>query len=1314
MHAVRRSLVLVLAVVASLLASLLPGLTGAAVSAPKPAGTADDAPIKLHQKGEAGGEEEEQGFDKLRDAYFWSRLLSGDKPLTVSQAAHYRLRASRWSSRLKVTAAQGAARGGTWVNQGPDPLVQVERTSNTFAAMAGRIGALAIRNNGTIILGAAQGGVWTYNSHDGVNGTWIPRTKNTDTQSVGALALAPSNNRIVYMGSGEASLAGDSYYGDGIYRSRDGGKTWEHISDEFTGQSVSDIVVDPHDPNRLYISTVRGRGGSHRTSAPTDVRYGVWGSRDGGVSWKLLKGTRSELHGATDLVMDPQHPRVLWASFWGQGIFRSANAGKTWTSVMGDLPKGRYFLGGTRFSLGLSHPADRKGAVVYTGFDYFDRKSNYHESQIWKTTNNGKHWALATGSPDSGPDSVVGYCGTQCFYDNEVKPDPTNPNIVYALGCYGYDNSPQSGGIYRSTDGGKTWKSLGYDLHPDFHAIAFQGNNTSHIAIGNDGGVWQSFHRGGRNADGAPLAAADWQDLNGQVDPNTAQLIHSTNLAIGQFTSIQSVPQVPGQYWGGTQDNGTLRKAASNDRWFDQSSGDGGQVIVDQSTQNPYTSALPAYVFGEYYGISPYRFSPDKVGYIFGNETIDGGINLKDRSEFYVPMAQNRGNTNQMFLGTYRLYRSDNAEAPSAGDVQWSPISGDLTSGCKGAAPNGARGCLISAIGLSDAGTGVYVGTDEGWMQVSSDAVDSANPSWHRVGVKALPDRPVNQIAVDRSNWRIAYAAYGGFAQATPGNSGHVFATSDGGKHWRNISANLPNVPVNTVVIDPSNAKTLYVGTDVGPFLTTNGGKSWTRLGQDMPKVAIWQLDYDASHGVLVAGTHGRGAYTLHNRKPLPALVVSKTDTGAPVGPGSTIKYTITVKNIGNADATGVTVHDPLPKYTRSADIGNGGHFNNSGAVWTDQTVPAGGSLDLSFSVVIKRSIPATVKRIVNDGITVDSAQNVGTTGSPFVTPIAPKHGVTITPDPNVQGAKVGDQTQFVETLHNISYQPDSYTLSTSGGTWNSTIYAADCTTPLTTTPTVAAGDSTDVCVKTDVPGDAADDARDTATLTATSTGDNTASGTASLVSIAVVNSTLVVDEDGNAPDVQQYYTDALDANNEKYGLWDLAQDPNLPESYLDAHSKVVWFTGNSYPGPITPYERELKSFLDGGGSLFMSGQDILDQAAGTTSFVHDYLHINWDGSEAQNDKATANVTGVGTNPVTGSIGTVPLDHSVLNAAFEDEITPNGAAQAAFTDGNNKPDALTVDTGTYKVMFLAFPFEAYGQASDKATLMGDALTFFGP
>jgi len=1281
-----------------------PGLPSALASPHK--SHADDTPTRVIPKGEiadelAGKDELKAGLAKSRDAYYWSPLLTKN-PKAVGSPNQPAANGVPGTSNLSTV-------GGAWANQGPTPIVQVGRTSNTFEAVSGRISAMAIRADGTLILGAAGGGVWTYDSG---SGTWTERLPDSASQAVGALAVAPSADNVVYMGSGEGDLSGDSQYGDGFYRSVDGGVTWSHVSTLFAGQAVTNIAVDPNNWKHLFASTIRARAGDHRTSAPTNTYYGVYESMDAGKTWGLQKGTNNQLHGATALVMDPKNANHLFASFWGDGIYQTTDGGSTWHKAMGGLPAGNFAQGGTRFSLGISDPASATSPTLYTGFDYYDLGGTHHAARVWKSTDNGATWTITAAG--SGINTVQDYCTTQCSYDNVTIPDPNNPNVVYVMGSYGYNFSPASGGIYRSTDGGATWKNLGYDLHPDFHAFAFDPSNSQHIAIGNDGGVWESHTGGGRNGAADPLSAADWQDLNGQVNPTTASLIHSTGLSITQFVSMQTVPNIPGQYWGGTQDNGTLRKSLSNNRWFDQASGDGGYAIVDQSTVNEGNPSVPAYVFGTYYSISPYRYDPSETNTFFGNEPIDGGINMGDRSEFYVPWTENRGNTNQMFLGTYRLYRTNNAETANAGEVNWTPISPDLTSGCPGAAPNGARGCIISTIGVADGGDGVYVGTDDGRISVSPNAVTAASPSWARSGAGVLPNRPVNEIAVDRSNWRIAYAAFGGFNVNTPSQPGHVFATADGGKTWTNITGGLPDVPVDTIVLDPSNAKRLYVGTDVGVFVTSDGGVHWNAFGTGMPKVAAWQLSLDSTNGTLAVGTHGRGAYTISTNTSSPALIVSKSDDGTPVGPGSTVNYSVTVRNIGNADATNTRIVDPIPQRTSAISIQDGGYFTGTGsAEWDGVNVPAGGSVTVHFSVRINSTLPSGVHSITNDGLVVTAVgQHTGTTGSPHSTSIAPANGVSVSPASDIQAGKDGQSATFIEHVKNEGYRNDSFTVALSGGSWTATAYDSTCTTPLSTTPTVAAGDTTDVCVKVDVPADALEQATNDTTLTVTSVENSAITGSATLTAMAVQFDTLLVDQDTNGPvDSAPYYKTALQTDNVSFGYWDLAVNSALPPSYLAAHTNAIWFTGNTYPAPLGGYETELTAFLNGGGRLFMSGQDILDQAAGTTNFVHDYLHIDWDGTETQNDKATTAVHSVTGNPVTDGIGAVPLDHSVLNANFEDEITPIAPATSAFTDDASQDDALTVADSGYKVVFLAFPFEAYGTAAQKADLMNRALTW---
>jgi uncharacterized repeat protein (TIGR01451 family) len=1300
---------------------------GMATVVPGPSG---DAPVMIPGTPYPELDDETEARLLALDQAFITRRTAGDTKLSAEQAGADRSKAANVAE--AISKAPKAASGpitfnNAWTSIGPAPIGQIQRSDGALTAESGRIGALVIRKDGTFILGAAQGGIWTYDSATGV---WTNRTDSLPSLSTGALAVAPSNDLVVYDGTGEGALSGDSYFGNGILKSTDGGMTWKHVSgDYFAGVSISRLAVDPENASHLYAAVLRGRGGDLRVSPPIHSAFGIWESKDGGSTWKLLKAAPAGSLGATELRMDPLNSKVLYSSFWADKIYKSIDGGKSWAPIMNGLPTDANFAAAlTRFNIGLSHPAGQP-AVLYTGFDWIDNAGHHQAARLFKSTDQGASWvALPTGGalPE---DSVLDYCGTQCFYDNVIETDPTNPNVVFAAGSFGYNLSPQSGGVFRSDDGGMTWKNLGWDQHPDFHALAFDPNNPANVLLGSDGGVWYSTTRGGRPNASDPLSANDWQDLNGVPDGST------NGLAITQFSSIANNPTRTARFWGGTQDNGTVRKAAGLPLWYDMASGDGGHVQVDPTNWH--------FVYGTYFGVSPWRIS-DGGGTFFSNTPITNGISTSDRSDFYIPLALNQLTPSQLYAGTYRLYRTNNANAPSAADVKFTLISPDLTSGCTGAASNGARTCALSAIGVGG-GTAVYTGSLDGLVYMSPDAQVSSTPTWTLLGSSGqngngdgqhsdtkLPQRPVSQIAVDRSNYRVAYLAYAGFNAATPKRPGHVFSTNDGGQSFQDISSNLPDTPVNSIVLDPSYPNTLYAGTDVGAFVTYNGGARWYAMGTGFPVVSINQLDLDTFHRMIVAGTHGRSAWSIADTSaPAPALVLTKTDAGVPVGPGSNIDYTLTVHNIGAANATGVEIKDTIPAHTSFVSADNGGTYSNGQVTWTGKTVPAsvptpnvtnpvpttnGGSFAVHMTVRIDSSLEAGLKSIVNDTFRVVSAEGPSATGSPTVTPLAPPYAVTMVPASQTDGAKVGKSVTYQVTISNRGYKTDSYNMSSAGGTFAVSFFDPTCTTALTATPALTAGQSTNVCVKVDVPANAANGATSTATVTATSVASPTVSASASIKTIAVAVATLVVDDDSFVPsssknaDVNSYYTTALTTAGIQFSLWDLGTDKNLPQNYLMSFSNVVWFTGNSYPSPVTIYEPQLKAFLDNGGRIFMSGQDMLDQAGGTTSFVANYLHVNWNDA-TMNDIATKNVNGV-SGTITNGAGTVPLDTTVLANSFMDEIGVNPGATAIFTDDAGKADGLSF-SGTYKVVFLAFPFEEYGTAAQRAAFMTSVFNFFG-
>ena len=1053
-----------------------------------------------------------------------------------------------------------------------------------------------------------------------------PRPTTCPSLATGALAYAPSSPNVVYAGTGEGALSGDSYFGNGVLKSTNGGTSWSHVSgDYFRGVSISRLLVDPANENHLWVAAVRGRGGARRTSPPVHSRWGIWESKNGGADWTLLMDSPSGSNGATDLERDPNGD--LYSSFWADRIYKSTNGGKTWTPIMNGIP-GAANAGAnlTRYSIGLSHPAAQAQPTLYMGTDWIDG-GGYHNARVFKSTNGGALWTmLPAGAASNSPnpwDNVEGYCGSQCFYDNVIEPDPNNPDVVYAAGMFNY--ALGSGGIYRSDDGGQTWLDLGYDQHPDFHAFAFDPNNSNQILMGNDGGVWYSSNKGGRlNGTSDPLSAANWVNLNGTVNPTScrgdgADRSADRTVHVDRQRSAVRDDLQPGcstttgfKFWGGTQDNGTMRKSVTSPSWFDLYGGDGGQVLVDPTLDGPCQYAVEfgntvngsCYVYGTYYGISPYR-ATDGGNYFFNNSYIRKGINLADRATFYIPWVMNKENPSQLFLGTYRLYRTDNARTPEASDVTWKPISPDLTLGCGGTAPNGARSCTLSAIGIGG-GNGIYTGAEDGSVFVSPDAKTSDNPTWTRVSGSKLPERPVTSFAVDRSNYRIAYISYGGFNAATPQRPGHVYKTTDGGKSWTDISVGtdptktLPDSPVNSIVLDPSYANTLYAGTDVGAFVTYNGGSTWTKLGTGFPVVSIWQLDLNpgvspANGGrVLMAGTHGRGALRLNDSSAaVPAFVLSKVDAGKPVGPTSEVTYTLTLRNIGNADATGVTITDPIPANTSyvngSAD--NGGQLVNGAVKWTGLTVPKAsdrgvpGVITVSFKVSIAQALARKVNSITNDGVTVTSAQNVGTTGSPFITPIAAQYAVAVAPATQTDGGRGPVDVDYHVTVTNLGYATDSYNMSATNSQTGFTVSFLDsaCSTPAATTPSVAAGDSTDVCVRVHI--DDGTSTTNVATVKATSVGNAAVSATAQVKTIAVAVDTLLVDNDDNNPDVQGIYKTALTDAGVPFTTWDLRADGSVSQTFLLGFRNVVWFTGNSYPEPMVPYESKLTAFLDAGQS---------------------------------------------------------------------------------------------------------------------------------
>jgi photosystem II stability/assembly factor-like uncharacterized protein len=730
--------------------------------------------------------------------------------------------------------------------------------------------------NQTVYLGAAQGGVWR--SRD--NGaTWTPLTDDQPSLAMGAIAIDPTNPNIIYAGTGEAHFSGDSYYGAGLLKSSDGGATWMQItgpistsvpmSPAFLNASFHALVIDPAAPSTLYAATETGlvSSASGATTFPPLGDRGVWKSTDGGMTWRNLNPANSATlnRAGTDVLIDPRDSQRVFAAMSGLGIYRSTTGGEpgTWEKLTAGLPGSDL----DRIKLAVGPPL--APSVTSTLYAAIGRYSTTRLLGVFKSTDGGTTWIqLTTPSPSTG--------GT--FYALALAVDPVDANIVY----YGtLVNTINTGGtLWRSRNGGQTWTdiSLGNGasggLHADTHWIAVSPTNRNVLFTANDGGVWRT--------DAATADVVAWTSLN-----------HSLNIT--QFYTIALHPTDSNILLGGTQDNGTDRYNGDLN-WFHSRGGDGGAVLIDQSNpQVMYHTFLNRSNAG---GASPVigpeiSFNDGNTWTrrgCFGCTAQQGNFNPSDRLSDYAPMAQHAGFTgaqgNVIYFGTHRLYRSADQGMTWTGlGASADGFGADLTKNIPDPGYGNGFPSYISATAthpmldqsVNPPGELVWVGTGDGLVQVTTNAGALAAASFTNVTKPPLPNRYVTDIALDPANQQRAVVTYSGFNTSTPGTPGHVFVTNDQGATWTDISGNLPDVPVNSIALDPMVPGALYLGTDLGVFQTTDGGATWIRPGNGMPRVAVFMLRYHAASRSLIAATHGRGVYRLTLPAPRASISASRS-----------------------------------------------------------------------------------------------------------------------------------------------------------------------------------------------------------------------------------------------------------------------------------------------------------------------------------------------------------------------------------------------------------------------------------------------------
>jgi photosystem II stability/assembly factor-like uncharacterized protein len=707
------------------------------------------------------------------------------------------------------------------------------------AVASGRVMSIAVnpKNKVEYYVGVASGGVWK-TVNDGT--TWTPVFDGEGSYSIGWVALDPNDSSVVWVGSGESNSQRSVAYGDGIYRSVDGGKSWENLGLK-KSEHIGRVVIDPRDSKVVYVAAegpLWGAGGDR----------GLYKTTDGGKNWKAVL-TISENTGVVDVALDPSNPDIVYAAAYQRrrhvftlidggpesAIYKSTDAGATWNKLKSGLPS----VDMGRIGLAVS-PADSN--VVYATVEAADGKGG-----IFRSNDKGATWERRN-EFDEG-----------AMYYARVVPDPKNVDRIFAMSVQ----------LRESLDGGKTLHKVSENNHHgDNHAIWIDPDDTKHWLMGSDGGMYETYDN-----------AKSWQ--------------FKANLPTVQFYDV-AVDNASPFYnvCGGTQDNfswcGPSRtrnvNGIMNSDWYVTTGGDGFRSQVDPVDANTVYSESQ-------YGVLVRYDKP--TGQELVVQPVEGKGEPPLRWNWDSPILISPHSHTRLYFAANKLFRSDDR-----GDT-WKAISGDLSRqidrnklpvmgkvwGPDAVAKNASTSFYGNIVALSESPKKdgqIYVGTDDGLIQVTSDG--GANWSKYEKFAGVPEMTYVSRLAASNHDGNTVYAAFDNHKNED--FKPYLLKSMDAGKTWTSIAGDLPeNGPVLAFAEDTVNPNLLFAGTEFGAFFTIDGGAHWVRLKGGLPTVAVRDMVIQAREGDLVIATFGRGFYVLDDLTPLRQMKAESTEQAAAVYP---------------------------------------------------------------------------------------------------------------------------------------------------------------------------------------------------------------------------------------------------------------------------------------------------------------------------------------------------------------------------------------------------------------------------------------------